>query len=137
MIDTFEILKGYSDGFGGRTCRDNDKENFTICPISVYLNVESGDPVKLFDFDSNFVEKKIHYFRSIDKESILYYESSYKLQPYSVYFVSKIKNDKSDDIQNIYTVDIISTDIKFGMFSRRCENCMGINGVIRYSGLFK
>ncbi|KII72040.1 hypothetical protein RF11_05929 [Thelohanellus kitauei] len=137
MIDTFEILKGYSEDSDGRTCMDSDIENFTVCPISVYLNVESGDPIKLCDFDSNIVDKKIHYFRSVDKESVLYYERYGNFQPYSVYFVSRITNDKSDDVKNIYIFDIISTDMKFGMFSKRCEKCLGINGIIRYSGIFK
>ncbi|KII74459.1 hypothetical protein RF11_14528 [Thelohanellus kitauei] len=136
-IHHFEILKGYSSIDHQTKCRDNDKENFEKCPIQAYLNIKGKSPIKMFDFHSKNFEKKLSYYASFTRAQIIEAEKPRRYKPYSVYFVSNINNDLVENTIDNYYIDILTKDFGFGMWSKRCEGCTGINGIVRYSGLFK
>ncbi|KII60535.1 hypothetical protein RF11_05609 [Thelohanellus kitauei] len=137
MLENFEILKGYSDHSGKRLCMDDDRENFTKCPISVNVYVGSMDPIRMLDLNSEISEKKLDYSTVITREYIDENEEDYELSIYSIYIAAYINNDKDTDVKTFHVIDILTYDKIFGMFSQKCNGCMGMMGIVRYWGFLK
>ncbi|KII71677.1 hypothetical protein RF11_11479 [Thelohanellus kitauei] len=136
-IENFEILKSYSDIYNNKACGDDDRYNFTKCPIGVYLNLGRKYPILLLDLYSNTIETKIDYSNIITREDIIENEKYEKISIYTIYFISYINNDLGGDVRTSYTFDILTTGINYGIFSQKCYGCMGMRGIVRYWGFIK
>ncbi|KII73200.1 hypothetical protein RF11_09833 [Thelohanellus kitauei] len=137
-IDTFNILKGYTNVNQTHTCNDEDKINFEKCPIRAYLKIQRKNPIIISEFSSNEIERKIHYSMSLTQEEVREAEQDHQtIQAFTLYFVSGFDHDMGIDDTNWYSFDILLTDFNFGMLSKRCDNCLGINQIVQYSGIIK
>ncbi|KII72361.1 hypothetical protein RF11_00270 [Thelohanellus kitauei] len=130
------MIRGYNLGRDGIWCSSHEKDNFENCPISAYLNILGKKPIKMADFFSKNDEKKFRYSATITRKELDESEMETKFMPTSIYFVSKI-NKQYYNSTDQYTIDILTCDLDFGLWSTRCDNCLGIYQIIRYSGLFK
>ncbi|KII71678.1 hypothetical protein RF11_11480 [Thelohanellus kitauei] len=136
-IENFEILNGYSDISGKRVCIDEDRENFTKCPISVYVKLGYKDPIRLLDMHSNIIEKKIEYSQIITSVDIKENKQMKLTSIYSIYFASYIITDQGGDINTFYIFDILTSDKNIGIFSQECNGCISMMGIVRYWGFLK
>ncbi|KII68062.1 hypothetical protein RF11_07596 [Thelohanellus kitauei] len=137
-IDKFEIIQGYRSVNGRKNCSDDNINNFDVCPIRAYLNIDNNNPILLYDYNSNNTEKKLYYSIPLTRKAVFAAERKYAdIYSFPIYFVAGLYSGLNGVDTNYDAFEIISSDFHFGMFSKRCENCLGINRIVQYSGLIK
>ncbi|KII63734.1 hypothetical protein RF11_08120 [Thelohanellus kitauei] len=136
-MDKFKIIKGYTINDSNIPCSNGNYDNFYRCPIKAFVDIPDKRFVQIYEDNSIGSANQFEFFISFANEE--FYDSNrYRTRKhYSIYFASNIHNNLDENNVDDYLIDILTCDYTSTFYSRRCDGCLGIKGVIRYSALFK